>query len=841
MQLTYNPYIIALVITTALALVITFLAWRNRSAPGWKPFAVLSLALATWSLGYALELGSVDLSTMVFWAKLQYLSIVTVPVAWLAFVLLYTGREKWVTHRFLILISIIPLFTLLMVSTNDYHGLILKNVELHTRGSFPILVRTFGPGFWIHTSYCYLLIFLGAFFLLQALIRSPHLYRGQIGALLVASLAPLAGNVIFLSGKSPFPSLDLTPFAFTLSALAITWGVFRGRLLDIVPIAYDTVIKGMHDSIFILDIQNRVVDLNMAAQRIIGKKTSVASGKPIEEVLYVWPELLRLILEGKEQYGEISLGEGELQQIFDLHIIPLKDDGHPLGSLVVLRDITKRKRAEEALRESDATGRAILDAIPDLIFQISKDGVLLEYKGIVKGSYWKPEDILGKNINDILPPEVARLNMKYLKRTLEDGEIQFFEYPISFRDGLRYFEARMVKSRDDEVLAIVRDISERKMEEEEKKKLEAQLLHAQKMESIGTIASGVAHNFRNILMGVSVNSQVLQMKYRDDHRLQKFADRINGCVKRGAKLVEGLVQFSRKQTGEEFKVLNLVEVIKNTYDLISKSFDKMIDIRIDLAESILVMGDDANLSMVLMNICTNARDAMPEGGVLGIAATQKGDLAEVVVSDTGVGMDKETVKKCFDPFFTTKEVGKGTGLGLSTSYGIVEDHGGYIHVYSELNKGTTFKLIFPLALTGEQVSEEDLSEIVKGKGMKVLVVDDEEEMLKTMEDLLEGIGYRSVCVNNGKEAIERYSSWQPDAVLMDRNMPEMDGITCTKKILEQYPDARVILISGYDDEGPHGIDFQTRDSISGYLTKPVDIPEMTQLLARLFNEKDRSY
>ncbi|MBW1702544.1 MAG: sigma 54-interacting transcriptional regulator, partial [Deltaproteobacteria bacterium] len=365
---------------------------------------------------------------------------------------------------------------------------------------------------------------------------------------------------------------------------------------------------------------------------------------------------------------------------------------------------------------------------------------------------------------------------------------------------------------------------------------EAILQHAQRMESVGSIASGISHNFRNILSGITVNNQLIQIKYKDDAKLQEIAGSINKFVRRGSDLVNELMQFSRKQPENKLDILNLVEVLKETYNLITESFQKKIDIHMDVPESIFVLGTRSGLSQVFMNLCTNARDAMPEGGELRIEAKQNKDKVEVTIADTGTGMDSETLEKCFDPFFTTKDPGKGTGLGLSTIYGIIKNHGGDINITSELNKGTTFLLSFPLhtAVEEEKKQEDMTTETVFGDGQKVLIVDDETEVLKPMEDMLEGLGYSAASAESGKEAIAKYITWQPDIVLMDRNMPEMDGTKCAELIIEHDPDAKIVLISGYDEKGADGLSDQEKLLIKNYLTKPIDITKLSQILAQLF-------
>ena len=346
----YVPYVLPLLIAAAISAALALFAWRRRPAPGAAPFALLMLAVTEWSLGYALELGSADLPAKVLWAKIQYLGIVTLPVMWLVFALQYTGRERWLTCRNLALWAIVPLITLLLVWTNDIHGLIWRNIRLDTGGSFSVLDLSHGTVFWGYATFSYLLLLLGTFLLLQALIRSPYLYRGQAGALLIGALTPWLGNALYLSGLSPFPHLDLTPFAFTLTGLAISWGLFRFRLLNVVPVARDVIIENMGDAVLVLDAQNRIVDLNPAAQRIIGRTAAEAIGQPAARILSSHSDLIAPCRDVTERHAEITLGEGEAQRTYDLRISPLYGRrGRFAGRVVTLRDITERKRAEEQL------------------------------------------------------------------------------------------------------------------------------------------------------------------------------------------------------------------------------------------------------------------------------------------------------------------------------------------------------------------------------------------------------------------------------------------------------------------------------------------------------------
>ena len=365
----YSPYVLPLVIAAIASAAVAFFAWRRRPAPGATPAVWLTLAGAEWALGYALELGSADLPSELFWGKVQYLGMVIVPVTWLAFALQYTGRETWLTRRNVALLAIEPLVTLLLVWTNEVHGLIYSSFELTINGSFVMLDETFGAWAWVDVAYSYGLILLGTLLLIQAFIRSPRLYRKQVGVVLIGAFAPWAAEVLSISGLRPFPHLDLTPFAFIVTGLAMVWGLFRFRLLDIVPVARDAVIESMGDGVIVLDAQNRIVDLNPAAQRIIGRPASEAIGQPAAQLFSRRPAgsteasavssaepLAEVLIERcrdvTEAHEEIILGEGEAQRIHDLRISPLYDRrGQLTGRLVVLRDTTERVRAEKALKE----------------------------------------------------------------------------------------------------------------------------------------------------------------------------------------------------------------------------------------------------------------------------------------------------------------------------------------------------------------------------------------------------------------------------------------------------------------------------------------------------------
>ena len=481
------------------------------------------------------------------------------------------------------------------------------------------------------------------------------------------------------------------------------------------------------------------------------------------------------------------------------------------------KELLSRSRHLETILESMAEG--ILEVFSNKI--VYANGVAVSLLGVPTGKILAayPPDLF----NDSVGQQLDNILNSKSEDPVEIGE----KTPVALNGRQITIKILPVKGESSTIIIMITDVTERK-------RLEMQLQHVQKMEAIGTIAAGVAHNFRNTLTEVLVNSQLIQMNYENQSGLHEVAGRINTSVRRGSRLVDGLLQFSRKQIKEEFKIINLADVIDQTCQLIRTSFDQKIEIVTDYPDQMPIMGDVNSLSQALMNLCTNARDAMPAGGCLNIKAVQEGRRIFVTVSDDGEGMGKETVEKCFDPFFTTKPIGKGTGLGLSTTYGIIKSHEGLIGVKSQSKKGTTFKIHFPLVAGKEEHTLEDEPSLVRGDGQLVLVVDDEPEILNAMNELLEYLGYKPEFASSGTEGLDKYKECKPDAVLMDINMPEMDGIACIEEILNYDPRAKISIISGYELDGINGLGQKAQESIQDYLPKPVGLSDLSALLAKMF-------
>ena len=476
---------VPLLIATAISAWLAVYAWQRRPARGVAPFAVLMVAVALWSLGYVLELASGSLPTKIFWAKLQYLGIVTIPMAWLALALEYTGRERWVSARTLLLGCLIPLTTLLLVWTNDAHGLIWREIGLDTSGSPSMLVMPYGPWFWVHTAYSYLLMLTGTMLIASAVVRAPQLYRRQARILLVGALIPWLWNGLVLLSRSsllPYLNLDLTPFGFTLTGLVLAWGLFRYQLLDIVPVARDAVVDSMGDGVIVLDVRDRVVDLNPAAQQIAGIGTTEAVGQPANEVLAAVPELAKGCQEMTEGQQEIALGEGEAGRSFDLQISPLQDQrGRPRGRLVVLHDITERKRAAAALEASQHFLQGVFDAIQDGISVLDSDLNVVRVNHWMETMYAEQAPLVGRKCFEVYHRRDSVCPWCPSVVTLETGEAHsgIVPYrPAEHQAGWIELSAFPLTAADGSVAGIieyVKDISERIQTEQALQERGAQL------------------------------------------------------------------------------------------------------------------------------------------------------------------------------------------------------------------------------------------------------------------------------------------------------------------------------------------------------------------------------
>ncbi len=349
MHFQYITYLWPLLISAAITITLATYAATHRSVRGASAFAVCLYVLAVWELANALEMSGIDLPTKLFWANVQYFSFAVAPVTWFVTTLQVTEKGTWVTRPRLLAMLVIPLLTNILVWTNPWHGLVRHHVFLDTAGPFPVIGKIYGPWFWVHTVYSYLLNLASLSLLGRALMERSLLFRRQVTALFAGLLFILLPNFLYIFGASPVKRHDVTPVCVGIAGLIGFWGLFRFRLFDLVPVARSTVVERMNSAVIVLDARDIILDLNPSAERIIGLAASQAIGHPLEEVLHDWPDLVAASRDENLTHRELTWGS-EDPRYYHAYFSILRDaGGSPVGRLIVAHDISERKRAQARL------------------------------------------------------------------------------------------------------------------------------------------------------------------------------------------------------------------------------------------------------------------------------------------------------------------------------------------------------------------------------------------------------------------------------------------------------------------------------------------------------------
>jgi len=429
MHFQYLPYLWLLLASTVITAALGLYAWRHRIVLGATPFAVLMFLAALWSFANGLEMAGTDLSTKLFWANVQYLAYVTIPVAWLALALQISGRGEWLTRRNLALLAIEPTITLILVWADPVFGLVRRNIHLDTVGSFPVIAKTFGPWFWVHAAYTYFLLAATLFLFVQALWRDPPIYRRQHLTLLIGAGAPLAWNVLYNFGLSPIPRHDIAPAVLSLSGVIVAWGLFRFRLFDIMPVARGEVVAGMKHGVIVLDVQDRVVDMNRAARKMLGQeKADGTIGLPAKRAFVSWPELAEQVANPAPVQTEVNIDQAgaNLPHTFSLRISSLTDrHGRPLGRVIILNDITERKGVAARLsRQQQAL--AVLEERERLACELHDS--LGQVLGYVNVQAQAAQTLLARD-----KPAQARERLEQLAEAARSAQFDVREYIASVR------------------------------------------------------------------------------------------------------------------------------------------------------------------------------------------------------------------------------------------------------------------------------------------------------------------------------------------------------------------------------------------------------------------------
>ncbi len=646
--------------------------------------------------------------------------------------------------------------------------------------------------------------------------------------------------------------------------------------------AFRALLNAATDTAILIDTSYRILALNEIAATRLGYRSKELVGKNLldlfpSDVAEIRKANLEKVIETERPVRFLDRRE---KMLFDSNYFPMTaPEGKVTRIAIFARDITAQEQAEKALRESEEKYRTILESIEEGYYETDPSGNFTFFNDSLCAIFgYTRDELLGMNYKKNTDRAAADRLYQVFNKVYRTGKpSKGAEYKIFGKDGsTRYVEVSVSLLKDTEgkhvgFRGITRDVTKRKLDEQEKARLEAQFQQAQKMEATGKLAGGIAHDFNNLLMAIQGNVSLILLDKDSSHPDYERLKNIEQYIRDAANLTKQLLGFARGGR-YELEPTNPNDLLKRSSNMFGRT-KKEISIHPKYQEDIWgVEVDRGQIEQVLVNLYINAWQAMPGGGDLYLETenvtldknyaepfdAEPGRYVKIMVADTGVGMDEKTRQRIFDPFFTTKEMGRGTGLGLASAYGIIKNHGGIINVYSEKGAGATFSIYLP-AIDAERIGQgaesENKDEMPLGTET-VLLVDDEDMIIEAGEQLLEELGYKVLSARSGREAIEivskahrakreekegqeRYAPsavpHAPELVILDMIMPDMGGGDTFDRLKEIDPDIKVLLSSGYSING-QATEILDR-GCDGFIQKPFNINQLSRK-AREILDKD---
>ncbi len=700
-----------------------------------------------------------------------------------------------------------------------------------------------------------------------------------LGKRLAEPLSEMANKAYHISRGSKGINFNITNGDYTeFQRLSHVFNDMLVKLRDMEEKArYTELMENVDDAVYLVDETNTIIQSNEATRLQLGYSVENPLNIEHDSIL---PEkdvrtLRNLLMSGDDQTRrKATIETSHISR--DGSLIPVEIKARVIdyrGKKVILhvaRDIRNRIEAEKALRESEQRYRSVVESSHDGIMIVDDQHVIVyANEQICRTLGYERHEIETTPFKEILSDSILDFtsNPHSSIRPKDKNSFAFTRKDGEDRHGSIRFTHIKDPDGNRRVVIQLLDITEQLRTERENRQLEAQLLHSQKMEAIGTLAGGVAHDFNNLLQVIHGYTELLMgMKKKDDPDLKQLRE-IKNASQRASDLTDQLLTFSRKTEGTTLPI-NLTSEVEQGYRLLSRTLPSSIRTSLYLADDLkIIHADPGRIQQVILNLGVNARDAMPEGGELTIEtknivldeiASKKyleakpGDYVRLSITDTGHGMDEETIKHIFEPFFTTKSTGKGTGLGMSIVYGIVQDAGGYITCYSKVGIGTTFRIYFPatekspMTETNTTISEKTTPPAILNQNNDepefdsnlegtetILLVDDEERIRSLGVMLLSQYGYTVLTAKDGIEALAVYQAKKDtiDLVIIDLIMPEMDGRKCFSKLKKIDPKIKVIMSSGYA-VSPKEI---KQEGVKAFIDKPYEIQTMLETIRETIN------
>ncbi|MFQ5399845.1 MAG: histidine kinase N-terminal 7TM domain-containing protein [Anaerolineae bacterium] len=874
MQWQFTPFNTPLLAAAAISVAIALYVWRYRSTPGALPFLYLSLGVAEWCFGYAIELAAVDYGIKLNAAKLQYLGIVSIPVLWMLLAVQNAGsgfqsRRK---TRNLFLLAFIPTITLALAWTNDFHHLIWREVRLVTTAAgYTVLILNPGFWYWVNIANAYLMLLVGTFVLIQPLLRSPKLYRGQAGTILIAAFVPWMGNVLTVSGLNPYAPLDLTPFAFTLSIIAMLWNLFRFKFLSIVPVAHYNIVNSMREGLIVIDDQERIVDINQAAMSIFGKSDARPIGKSIKHLVGQETELLSKFSNSREKDGGFHITLDGKDRYFSVRVSSIQNErGHVTGRTITLYDITEQKQTEAVLQEAKRSAEAAARAKSEFLANMSHEirtplnaiigmsellrdtGLNPEQRDLVQTIYTSGDTLLSI-INNIL--DFSKI---------EAGKLELESEPFDLRDCLEMSVSMLSSQAREKSIDLIFSIDE----------------------STPRVVQGDVIRLRQILVNLIGNA----VKFTDEGRVTVT---VTGTALEDEKQYE--LQFAVKDTGIGIPADRMSRLFQSFSQVDSSMTRKYGGTGLGLAISkrlcelmggVIWVESEVNVGTTffftiltqiasseptrylleeqprlhdkrLLIIADNVtfRELTRQARSLGIFPyvagsgnealywIRKSDPFDVALIDRNVILSEEE-----DLIAQIQAMPEAEDLPLVLLYGNNE---GIDHIENWDEHTFVAYLQKPIrpvqlyeALTDILARRPDQKEtkpddtaravsttMAERHPLRILIAEDNLINQKVALRLLAKLGYEADVVDNGRQALEALQEQYYDAVLMDIQMPVMDGVEATKQIIAQWPEEKrpyIIAMTAHAMEGDR--ERYLDAGMDDYVAKPIQFDRLVNAL-----------